>query len=59
MKAIIGGIQSNMANGVIWFNIRPNFFIFINDPNIEDTVRIMIKTKGIAMKSNSHYLSIC
>ena len=58
MKAIIGGIQSYMAIRVIWFNIRPNFFISINDPNIEDTVRIRIKTKGIAMKANSHDLSI-
>ena len=58
MKAIIGGIQSNMANGVIWFNIRPNFFISVNDPNIEDTVRMRIKTRGINMKSDSHDLSI-
>ena len=58
MKAIIGGIQSNMANEVIWFNIRPNFFISINDPNIEDTIRIRIKIKGIVMKANSHDLSI-
>ena len=38
MKAIIGGIQSNLANGVVWFNVRPNFFISINDPNIENTI---------------------
>ena len=32
MKAVIGGIQSNLVNGVIWFAIKPNFFISINDP---------------------------
>ena len=58
MKAIIGGVQSNMANGVIWFNIRPNFFISINDPNIEETVRMRIKTQGIDMKASSHDLSV-
>ena len=44
MKEIIGGIQSNLANGVVWVDARPNFFISINDPNLEDTVRIRIKT---------------
>ena len=58
MKAIIGGIQSNLANGVVWFNVKPNFFISINDPNLEDTVRIRIKTQGLGMKSNSHDLAI-
>jgi hypothetical protein len=27
LKAIIGGIQSNLVNGVGWFNIKPNYFI--------------------------------
>jgi hypothetical protein len=59
LKAIIGGIQSNLVNGVVWFNIRPNFFISINDPNLEDTVvKIRIKTRGIDMKESSHDLSI-
>ena len=47
MKEITGGIQSNLANGVVWFNVRPNFFISIKDPNLEDTVRIRIKTQGL------------
>lgn len=58
MKAVIGGIQSNLVNGVIWFNIKPNFFIFINDPNLEDTIRMRIKTRGIDMNSNSNDLAI-
>ena len=58
MKTIIGGIQSNLANGVVWFNIRPNFFISINDSNLEDTVRIRIKTQELEMKSNSYDLAI-
>ena len=47
-----------MANEIIWFNIKPDLFITINNPNIEDTVRIRIKTKGIAMKANSHDLLV-
>jgi hypothetical protein len=58
LKAIIGGIQSNLVNGVVWFNIKPNYFIYINDHNLEDTVRIRIKTKRIDMKESSHDLSI-
>ena len=43
---MIGGVQSNLVNGIVWFNIKPNYFNTINDPNLEDTVRIRIKTKG-------------
>ena len=58
MKAIIEGIQSNLANGVVWFNVKSNYLISINDHNLEDTVRIRIKTQGLGMKSNSHDLAI-
>jgi hypothetical protein len=42
-KAVTGGVQSNFVNGVVWFNIKPNNFISINDPNLEDTIRIRKK----------------
>ena len=44
IKIMIGGIQSNLGNEIVWFNIKPNYFISINDPNLEDTVRIRIKS---------------
>ena len=44
LKAMIGGIQSNLVNGLVWFNIKPNYFISINNPNLENTIRIRIKT---------------
>ena len=31
---MIRGIQSNVINGIIWFIIKPNYFISINDQNI-------------------------
>lgn len=43
---------------VVLFNMKLNYFISINDPNREDTVRIRIKTKGIDMKESSHDLTI-
>ena len=43
-----GGV---LVNGIVWFNIKPNYFISVNDPNLEDTIRMRIKTKAIDMKS--------
>lgn len=43
IKPLIGGIQSNLVNSVIWFNIKPNYSVFINDSHLEDTKRIRIK----------------
>jgi hypothetical protein len=31
---------SNLVNGIVWFNIKPNYFILIDDGNLEDTIRI-------------------
>ena len=47
LKAMIGGIQSNHVNGLVWFNIKPNYFISINDPNLENTIRIRIKPTSL------------
>ena len=32
IKALIGGIQSNLHTGVIGFKVKPNYFISITDP---------------------------
>ena len=34
LKIMIRGIQSNLVNGIIWFIIKPNYFLSINDQNI-------------------------
>ena len=47
LKVMIGGIQSNLVNGLVWFNIKPNYFISINDPNLENTIRIRIKPTSL------------
>lgn len=40
LKAMIGGIKSNIVNGILWFIIKPNYFISVNDPNLEDTLEL-------------------
>jgi hypothetical protein len=46
-KVVTGGVQSNFVNGVVWFNIKPNNFIYINDPNLEDAIRIRKKIRSV------------
>ena len=57
-SALIGGIDSNLVVGNIWFRIKPNYFVSVTDPNIEDTLVLRIKTEGLGMKSNSENLAI-
>ena len=45
IKALIGGFQSNLVTRVVWFKLKPNYFISINDPNIEDCRRLKLQTK--------------
>ena len=45
LQSIIGGIQSNLVNGTVWFKIKPNYFISITDRNIENSVKIRIQLK--------------
>ena len=58
---MIGGIQSNLVNGLVWFNIKPNYFISINDPNLENTIRIRIKTTSLFTCSGTtkKYVGTC
>ncbi|KAH1073487.1 hypothetical protein J1N35_025815, partial [Gossypium stocksii] len=42
IKALIGGIQSNLHTGVIGFKVKPNDFIFITNPLIEECLCLRI-----------------
>ena len=58
LQSIIGGIQSNLVNGTVWFNIKPNYFISITDRNIGNSVKIRIQLKNLSMDYNSQDLAI-
>lgn len=58
LQSMIGGIQSNLVNGIVWFNIKPNFFLSITDRNIENSVKIKIQLKNLSMDHNSQDLAI-
>lgn len=44
-KALIGGIQSNLYNGLIWFTIKPNYFLALDDPNLNWVLGLKIQTQ--------------
>ncbi|XP_059650765.1 uncharacterized protein LOC132296596 [Cornus florida] len=43
IDAFIGGIQSNIVNNVIWFKIKPNYFVSLTDPNIEKVLQVKLQ----------------
>ncbi|XP_059635340.1 uncharacterized protein LOC132277503 [Cornus florida] len=42
VDALIGGVQSNLVNNVIWFKIKPNYFVSLSDPNIEKVLQVKL-----------------
>ncbi|XP_059629547.1 uncharacterized protein LOC132272407 [Cornus florida] len=42
IDALIGGVQSNLVNNVIWFKIKPNYFVYLSDPNIERVLQVKL-----------------
>ncbi|XP_043697053.1 uncharacterized protein LOC122647811 [Telopea speciosissima] len=58
INALIGGIESNLIHGSVWFKLRPNFFLSVHDPNLCDSVVLKIKTQWTGMKADSHNLAV-
>ncbi|KAG5577364.1 hypothetical protein H5410_057498 [Solanum commersonii] len=56
--SMIGVLQSNLADGPIYFNCYPNFSIDINDPNVMDSLTINVKTKNLNNKINTREIAI-
>ena len=46
-NSLIGGIQSNLYNGPIWFTIKPNYFLALEDPNLNRALGLKIKIHGM------------
>ncbi|XP_059650764.1 uncharacterized protein LOC132296595 [Cornus florida] len=58
IDAFIGGIQSTLVNNVIWFQIKPNYFISLTDPNIEKVLQVKLQLSNLKMVFDSPSLGI-
>ncbi|XP_059663543.1 uncharacterized protein LOC132309235 [Cornus florida] len=58
VDALIGGVQSNLVNNLIWFKIKPNFFISLTDPNIEKVLQVKLQLSKLQMDCDSPSLGI-
>ncbi|PHT26901.1 hypothetical protein CQW23_33494 [Capsicum baccatum] len=56
--SLLGVIQSNLADGPVYFNCYPNFSVDINDPNIMDVLTLNVKTKNMNSKENTREIAI-
>lgn len=51
-------LQSNLANGPVYFNCYPNFFVGIHDPNVMDTLTLNVKTKNMNSKIDTREIAV-
>ena len=56
--SLLAVLQSNLANGPVYFNCYPNYSIDINDQNIIDTLTLNVKTKNMNSKANTREIAI-
>ena len=52
--SILNMIDSNLANGLVYFNCFPNFSMNINDPSILSSLTLNIKTKNMNIRSPNY-----
>ena len=57
-NSLLGVLQSNLANGPVYFNCYSNFSVDINDPNVIDTLTLNVKTKNLNNKIHSREIAI-
>ena len=51
--SMLGVLQSNLADGPVYFNCYPNFSLDINDPNVMDSLTLNVKIKNLNSKINT------
>ena len=56
--SILSMIDSNLANGPVYFNCFPNFSININDPSILSSLNLNIKTKNMNFVEEAQTIAI-
>jgi hypothetical protein len=47
--SLIGGIVAPLSNGPVYFDCYPNFSIYTFDENIENILKLQIRTTGFDM----------
>ena len=51
-NSLLAMAETNLANGLVYFNCYPGFSIGLYDPHILDTLTLTIKTKNLDFKEN-------
>ena len=57
-NSLLAMMESNLANGSVYFNSYPNFSISTFDPNILDTFTLTVKSKNMNFVSNSRSIAV-
>eukprot|EP01018_Ginkgo_biloba_P034607 Gb_05161 [translate_table: standard] len=55
---IISAMETSLHDGPVFHNVFPNFSVSLTDPNINQVLKICLKTQGIHMLSGSHSLAL-
>ncbi|CAN4101668.1 unnamed protein product [Withania somnifera] len=56
--SLLGILQSNLANGPVYFNCYLNYLVALNDQNIMDTLTLNVKVKNLNSKVNTQEIAI-
>ncbi|KAG5593552.1 hypothetical protein H5410_044066 [Solanum commersonii] len=54
---MLGVLQSNLADGPVYFICYPNFSVDINDPNVLNSLTLNVKTKNLNNKINTREIA--
>ena len=58
IDSVLSMIDSNLANGPVYFNCFPNFSMNINDPSIISSLTLNIKTKNMNFVEEAQTIAI-
>ncbi|KAA0054118.1 uncharacterized protein E5676_scaffold2277G00300 [Cucumis melo var. makuwa] len=51
--SLLGIVQSNLEQGPVYFNCRPNLTVSLHDKNIMDTISLDVHSQGLELKDGS------
>ena len=56
LKALIGRINSNLANGIVWFKVKPNYFISLVDFILTKSIKSRVYVHNPEIRGLAHDL---